>query len=76
MFKNWNLFFFSYFMEVIHIELPNKRGKFAVLKIFGKYLFHKFVLIFDNEAIAFISPLHNTAISLILQYFIGFHDKI
>jgi hypothetical protein len=66
-FKNGDLFFLANFVEVIHVELADKGGKFTMLKVLGEYLFHEFLLVFNYEAVAFICPLDNTAISLILN---------
>ena len=68
MFKNGDLLFLSNFVEVIHVELADEGGKFAVLEIFGEYLLHKLLLVLDDEAVAFIRPLHNVAIPFILTH--------
>lgn len=66
MLKYGDLFFFPNFVEVIHVELPDKRRKLAMFEVLGQYLFGEFILVFDNEAVALVSPLHNIAIPFIL----------
>lgn len=65
-FENGDLFFLTNFVEVVHVELANEGGKFAMLKVLGENLFHEFLLVLDNEAVPFIRPLHDDTIPLIL----------
>lgn len=63
-----DLFLFSNFVEIVHVELPNKGWELAMLKIFGQNLFRKFLLVFHNEAVALVSPFHNICNSFVLDY--------
>jgi hypothetical protein len=67
MFKDGNLLLFAYFVEVVHIQLPNKRWKFTMFKILWKNLFGEFLFVFNDKAIPLISPFNDVAIFFILN---------
>lgn len=67
MFKNGYLFFLPNFVEIVHIKLPNKWWKFAMLEELGQYFSRKPLFILDNETVTLVCPLHNVTVSLILN---------
>jgi hypothetical protein len=66
MLKDWNLFLFTNLVKVIHVELPDERGKLFMFKVFGQNLILEELFIFDNEAIAIICPFNDVVIFLLL----------
>lgn len=63
-------------MEIIHIELPNKRAEVVVFEIFGQHMLSKRVWIFDHKTITLLIPEHGIPILHIIYNFIGFPQKI
>jgi hypothetical protein len=57
--ENRDFLFLSNFMKIIHIKLPHKRRKLAMLKILRKNLVLKQFLIFNYKADPSFSPLNN-----------------
>ena len=76
MLEDRNLFLLAYFMKIVHVELANKRREFFVFEVLGKNLVLEKILVLDNEASSSFSPLNYMAIFAVLQYFIGFHNKV
>ena len=66
MFENWDFLFFAYFVKIVHVELPHEGRKFLMLEIFGQNLVFKKILIFNNEAVAIISPLYDMTVLSVL----------
>jgi hypothetical protein len=56
-------------MEIIHIELTDKRGEFSMFEIFGQDLILKQIFILNNEAVSLISPFDNMTILFFLFNF-------
>lgn len=76
MLENWDLFFLSNLMKIIHIKLPNKRRKLSMFKIFGKNLVLKKIFILYDKANSSFSPFNYMCILFLLKYPISLHDKI
>ena len=55
------------FMEIIHVELSNKGGIMAVLKVMREYKFGKDFLVGNNETNAIGCPSNSLHIFLILN---------
>lgn len=75
-FKNRNFLLLSDFVKIVHVELPDKRGKLFMFEVFGQNLVLEKIFIFDNEAVSIISPLYNMCILFIFKYLVGLHDEI
>jgi len=76
MLENGDFLFFSYFVEIVHIQLPHERGKFLMLEILGQNLIFKKILIFDDKAVPIVSPLNDMTVLFIFQNLIGLHYKV
>lgn len=76
MLENWDLFFLSNLMKIIHIKLPHERRKLPMLKIFGKNLVLKKIFVLNNKADSSFSPFNYMRILFLFEYSISLHDKI
>lgn len=76
MLEDRNLLFLANLVEIIHIELPNKRRELLMFEIFGKNLILKQILILHNEAISVISPLDDMTVLFFLKDLVCFDDEI
>lgn len=63
------------FVEVVHVELANKRGKIVVLEISRKDFLAEFRRLFDNEGVAFRVPVNDFGEFSLFENVVGFADK-
>jgi hypothetical protein len=61
-FEDRDFFFFTNFVKVVHVELPDKGWEFFVFEIFREDLVFEEVLVLDDEAAAVISPFDDMTI--------------
>ena len=76
MLKDRNFLFFTYFVEIVHVELPDKRRELLMFEIFGKNFILKQFLILNDEAISVISPLDNMTILFLFKDLICLDDEV
>ena len=76
MLKDRNFLFFTYFVEIVHVELPDKRRELLMFEIFGKNFILKQFLILNDEAISVISPLDNMTVLFLFKDLICLDDEV
>lgn len=68
--------FLSDFVEIVHIELPDKGGELFVFEILGKDLVFKAFFVFDDKGVALVGPLDDVGVDWILQNPISLDDEV
>ena len=76
MLKDRNFLFVADLVEVVHVELPDKRRELLMFEIFGKNFILKQFLILNDEAISVISPLDNMTILFLFKDLICLDDEV
>jgi len=55
------------FVEIVHVQLANKRREVVVFEVFWKNFFREFIYIFYNEGISFLVPGDDIKVCRILE---------
>jgi len=55
------------FVEIVHIELANKRRKVVVFEVFGQNFFRELIYVFHNKGISLFIPRNDVKMRRILE---------
>ncbi len=75
MFENVFVVVISDLVEIIHVQLPNKRWEVSVAKMYRKHLFLKFLDIDDDEIGPLLVPGDDILVDVVFQDLISFGDE-